>query len=470
MEHLDLDVTQLDLDCRNPRHDRVAGQEAALGALLADQGRKLSNLALDIHSKGLSPAQRFMVIEQSNGRYTVLDGNRRLAAIRLLANPELLPPDVGPADFASLVAVPGSRPDRIACCLMPDRESASAWLERTHTGQLDGIGVVPWSTVAQHRFKPRDRRTQTSSAVAVLDWLRDRTDGTVHRQIDTVLRDATTNLGRLLTDQVVRGLIGFTFEGHAVVPLAPEATLVRRFSAIVADLAGGTVVTTLTHRGDREQHIRGLLGGDLHRDGDGEQLDLGSAQADGPSGYSGETTVEEPKSALPTPESDRRASPSSKDQPGFSTRRIGRRPSPRLFQDLTPDGLQTRTRNIFEELQRLDLSRFPNSAAVVLRSAIELSIVEYLESLDVNLNTVRTLSDRIDKAIDQIEVPKKSQRYHGIRTELAKCYSLTRATNLNSYVHNPHHPPVADELEAISVRYTILIQDISDALEQGSGN
>ena len=470
MQHLDLDVAQLDLDCRNPRHDRVADQEAALSALIADQGRKLPNLALDIHSKGLSPAQRFMVIEQSSGRYTVLDGNRRLAALRLLASPELLPPDVGPADFASLVAVPGSRPDRVACCLMPDRESASAWLERTHTGQLDGIGVVPWSTVAQHRFRPRGRRTQTSSAVAVLDWLRERTDGTVHRQIDVVLRDASTNLGRLLTDQVVRGLIGCTFDGHEVVAIAPEAALVRRFSAIVADLAGETVVTALTHRGDREQHIRGLLGGDIHPAGDGVQLDLDNPQADGPAGYGEETNVAEPTSAPPTPDTDRRGSPSSTGQARITTRRVGRRQPPRLFQDLTPAGLQTRTRNIFEELQRLDLSRFPNSAAVVLRSAIELSVVEYLESVNVNLKTVRTLADRIDEAIDQIQVPKKSQRYHGIRTELAKPYSLTQATNLNRYVHNLHHPPLADELGAISVRYTVLIQDISDALQQGSGN
>lgn len=470
MEHLDLDVAQLDLDCRNPRHGRVRDQEAALGALIADQGRKLPNLALDIHSKGLSPAQRFIVIEQSDTRYTVLDGNRRLAALRILANPELLPPDVGPADFASLVAAPGSRPKRVACCLMPDRESASAWLERTHTGQLEGIGVVPWSTVAQHRFKPRGRRTQTSSAVAVLDWLRVRTDGTVHGPIDAVLRDASTNLGRLLTDQVVRGLIGFKFEGHEVVPIAPEAALVRRFSAMVADLAGGTVVTALTHRRDREQHIRGLLGRDLHPDGDGDHLGLDKVQADGPAGYGGETNLEEPTSVPSTPNRDRRVLSSSTDQPRTTTRRIGPRRPPRLFQDLTPDGLQTRTRNIFEELQRLDLSRFPNSAAVVLRSAIELSVLEYLESANVDLYAVRTLADRIDVAITHIQVSKKSQRYHGIRTELAKPYSLTRATNLNSYVHNLHHPPVADELEAISIRYTVLIQDISDALDQGSGN
>ena len=470
VQHLDLDVAQLDLDCSNPRHGRVADQAAALSALIADQGRKLLNLALDIHSEGLSPAQRFIVIEQSDGRYTVLDGNRRLAALRLLANPELVPFDVGPTDFTSQIAAPGSRPDRVACCLLPDRESANAWLERTHTGQLEGVGVVPWSPVAQHRFRPRGRRTQTSSAVAVLDWLRERTDDTVHQQIDVVLKDASTNLGRLLTDQGVRDIIGFKFKDHEVVATAPEVALVRRFCAIVADLAGETVVTDLTHRGDREQHIRGLLGRDIHPDGDVEQLDLDDGQTDDPVGDGGASKAAEPTSAPTTPDGDSRASSSSTGQQRTTTPQVTRRQPPRLFQDLAPTGLKTRTRSIFVELQRLDLGRFPNAAAVVLRSAIELSVVEYLESVNVNLKTFKTLADRINESIDQIQVPGKTQRYHGIKTELAKPHSLARATNLNQYVHNPHHPPLPDELATISVRYTVLIQDISDALQPSNGN
>ena len=96
--------------------------------------------------------------------------------------------------------------------------------------------------------------------------------------------------------------------------------------------------------------------------------------------------------------------------------------------------------------------------------------MEYLQSINVNLNTVRTLADRIQKAIDELQVPKKNQRYHNIMTELGKSHSLAGATNLNNYVHNPHHPPLPDELATISVRYTELIQDISDALRSSSGS
>ena len=471
MQPLDLDVAQLDLDCRNPRHGGVADQGAALAALMADQGRKLPNLAFDIHSKGLSPAQRFIVIKQPNGRYTVLDGNRRLAAIRLLADPRLVPLAVGPADFATRVEAPGLRPNHVACCLLPDRESAGPWLERIHTGQLDGVGVMPWSPVAQHRFRPPSRRTQTSSAMAVLGWLGERTaDDKISQQIGAVLQRASTNLGRLLTDQAVRDLIGFKFEDHEVIAIAPEEALIRRFTAIVADLAGETAVTALTLQRDREQHIRRLLGSDVHNDGNVEQVDAGDPrtgdhrQDDETSSAAGST------SASTTPDSTRETSSASAGQRQSSTRKGSRRQPPRLFQDLVPDGLKTRTRSIFEELQRLDLGTFPNAAAVVLRSAIELSVVEYLELINVNLNTVKTLADRIEKAIDELQVPKKSQRYHGITTELAKPHSLAGATNLNNYVHNPHHPPLPDELATISVRYSVLIQDISDALRSSSSN
>lgn len=470
MQHLDLDVARLDLDCHNPRHGQVADQAAALAALMADQGRKLPNLALDIHSKGLNPAQRFIVIAETTGRYTVLDGNRRLAAVRLLADPLLVPLAVRPADFVTRVAAPGLRPNRVACCLLPDRESAAPWLERTHTGQRDGLGVMPWSPVAQHRFRPPSRRTQTSSAMAVLGWLGERTtDDTVHQQIGAVLEGASTNLGRLLTDQAVRALVGFDFKGHDVIAIAPEAALIHRFTVIVADLAGDTAVTALTLQKDREQHIRRLLGSDVQAEGDGEPTDASDPRtghrndADATSRTAGSTTASAAR------DNARQAS-STTDQRQSTTRKGTRRQASRLFQDLEPVGLKTRTRSIFEELQQLDLGKFPNAAAVVLRSAIELSVVEYLESINVNLNTVKTLADRIEEAIDKLQVPKKSQRYHGITTELAKPYSLAGATNLNNYVHNPHHPPLHDELATISVRYTVLIQDISDVLRSNSRN
>ena len=460
---MDLDVDLLDLDCDNPRHDRMTDQADALAALIDDQGRKLVNLALDIHSHGLNPAQRFVVIEQPDdeGRFTVLDGNRRLAAVRILKQPDLLPASVSTDQFEQQAHTEGHRPDRVACCVMPDRESASIWLERIHTGEFDGLGTVGWTPAAQTRFRTPTRRTQTSSAIAVLDWLSDRTadDDALLAPIGIVKLGKTTNLGRLLTDGTVRVLIGLNFDKHAIVPLAPDTDLIRRLSAIVADLAGTTTVAALIHKQDRLNYIGRILGDDTHPGGDSTQTD--TAASDPSSDSDDGTSPEDPD----TSDDDEEPSNSSEDEEpeeASAKRRSTRRRTPRLFEDLRPTGLKSRTRNIFEELQRLNLDDFPNAAAVLLRTAVELSVVQYLEANNVDLKAHRTLADRIRAVIARIQVADKAKRYHGITTDLAQPDSLGSATNMNSYVHNPNNPPRPQELVAISVRYGVLIQDISD--------
>lgn len=462
MEPLDLDVSQLDLDCSNPRHGEVADQSAALNALIANQGRKISNLALDIHTNGISPAQRFIVIE-NDGRYTALDGNRRLAAVRILSDPTLLPPSVGPPGFPEVTAGRGLRPDRVSCCVLPNRQSAEIWLERIHTGQLDGVGVVPWSPVAQHRFKPRPRRDQTASAVIVSEWLRERIDDEeIRRDINVVLDESSTNLGRLVGDPNVRSLIGFDFDGNELKCHATEEALVRRFSIIVTDLAGETVVAELMSRPDRKQYIIQLLGSDIHADGGGTQLDLDDGTG------STDSTASRGTGSSHTSNGEETRDSTNFQTSSKSKKRARRKAAPRLFQDLEPAGLKTRAKGVLEELQRIDINNFPNASAFLLRSAIEFSVAEYLQSINLDPDK-DSLKDRIKKAVDNLKVPKKSARYHGIHIELEKPHSLTSAKNLNSYVHNQSHQPQADDLVTISLAYTVLIQDISDALESNDG-
>ena len=72
---------------------------AALEKILVNQGKKLVNLAEDIATQGLSPAHRMIAIKSKGlkGKFTVMDGNRRLTALKILSNPAVLDPmsDVG---------------------------------------------------------------------------------------------------------------------------------------------------------------------------------------------------------------------------------------------------------------------------------------------------------------------------------------------------------------------------------------
>src|ERR1035437_3337912 len=92
MGDITLPVSKLLLDELNPRHRAVTTQEAALAEVIRRAPIKLLNLARDIAETGLSPIDRLIVMKnEDESKYIVLEGNRRLAALRLLARPEKCP-------------------------------------------------------------------------------------------------------------------------------------------------------------------------------------------------------------------------------------------------------------------------------------------------------------------------------------------------------------------------------------------
>ena len=89
-EFKDIDRALLRLDAQNPRlahvEDRQAEAIHKLWGLFPD---KLLGLASDIVAHGMDPSARLIVVGFGEGSdaYTVLEGNRRVAALRALDNP-----------------------------------------------------------------------------------------------------------------------------------------------------------------------------------------------------------------------------------------------------------------------------------------------------------------------------------------------------------------------------------------------
>ncbi len=87
-----LKIDQLELDLVNPRISEASSQIETLQRIIHDQDVKIGNLAESVVEDGLNPMDRFLVMrsENGNGKYTVLEGNRRTAAIKILNNPAVL--------------------------------------------------------------------------------------------------------------------------------------------------------------------------------------------------------------------------------------------------------------------------------------------------------------------------------------------------------------------------------------------
>lgn len=139
-------VDKLWLDDKNPRLDLSPGctQDEIREELILRED--VIDLAVQIATKQKLLAGERVIVTLENGHLTVLEGNRRVAAIQILRKPTLL----SKQDQKRLPAIPASlrnRLTKIPADIAPDRMAAEPILTKRHTER----GVRPWSTLANMR-------------------------------------------------------------------------------------------------------------------------------------------------------------------------------------------------------------------------------------------------------------------------------------------------------------------------------
>src|SRR3546814_14040276 len=87
----DINQNQLVVDTSNFRLGEQESVRGAYQAMIEEEGANLANLAEDIFEIGLSPAESLIVIKhpELKHKYTSIEGNRRITALRLLQTPAL---------------------------------------------------------------------------------------------------------------------------------------------------------------------------------------------------------------------------------------------------------------------------------------------------------------------------------------------------------------------------------------------
>jgi len=112
-----ISIGRLLLDTQNPRHEPVRTQREAILSLIATERQKLVVLANDIIDHGISPIDLLLVIEKDEKNYTVVEGNRRLAAMRMIANPDLAEGTVIESQMRRVAAL-GDAPKSVECAVV----------------------------------------------------------------------------------------------------------------------------------------------------------------------------------------------------------------------------------------------------------------------------------------------------------------------------------------------------------------
>lgn len=431
-----LKIAQLSLDPTNPRHEPSESQRHALQQIIDDQDVKLAVLAEDIVEAGLSPLDRLLVLKAERAdQYTVLEGNRRTAALKILSNPAVLASlDVRPALANRLKAAAQDFDKRevepIAAFEVTTREDGNRWIEQRHTGENEGSGIVGWSGLQSRRFVGSDPALQALEFVKQHGGLSD----TEQKKLSE--SRFITTLDRLLSTPDVRKAIGVTVKAGKLVTDLPADEVIKPLRRMVVDLAEKNVnVTQLKTKDQQKAYVASF-----------DKASLPDLRKKVASREVGEIQADEF---------------TSKSQP--KTKR--RKPSPSDRKAVVPKGSKldvqhNRAADIYDELRKLRLEDTPNAIAVLLRVFLELSTDHYLTQNGIPLDfTVTTkggaqqkdkpLVKKAGEAIAHMGengAPKKDLQ--GISRALGNKNSPLSVDLLHSYVHGQYATPSPKDLRA----------------------
>lgn len=436
MAKINLRIDQLNLDLENPRTGKVSNQRDALQRILDEQGDKLAELALDISSEGLNPMDNLLVLKDGSSKYTVVEGNRRTACLKILTNPAVLGGlDVSAQTRKKLekaaLSFSKARVEPITAFCLTERQDVKKWLYLRHTGQNNGRGLVDWTGVATARFRG------TSPALQAIDFVKSFGELTNEQLILIDAKFPITTLDRLFSSPETRELIGIGIEGGKLKTNLAAEELIKPLKKIILDLARKEKrVDDLKTKNQQVEYIKSFSPEDKPKksnrkvDTNVDDLRIGAVPA-----VSGKVKSKSKRSSDP---------------------------SKRL--KIVPAGLKlhiasSKVASIFNELKILKLEENANACAVLLRVFLELSVDHYSREnkLEVKYTDQKSgkriekkLKVKVAQVIDHLVSAKgcSERDFSKILRGLEDKNSPLSIDLLHNYVHNLFEVPVAKELRA----------------------
>lgn len=421
----DILLSSLLLDLENPRHDILGNQREAYRFMLDDQGDKLINLANDIIQEGLNPSELPIVVpyEKDGTKFVVLEGNRRISALRILLDPKLSETTSNKTlitQFKKLSKdADGKIPSKLRCVVFKDRDSAVRWIRLKHTGENQGVGTVRWDATGIRRFN--ERFGKTSLSLQILEYVSE--NANLDEQTRNNINDiAITNLDRLISDPYVRNFIGINIKGGQLNSNFPEKEILKPLVKIVSDLANKKIkVSDIYNKKGRINYIESF-----------------------------------PKTASPTPNQILKTPTGifnnnvtfSSNAPKKMSKML-----PLKRKKLIPTHLKLyintpKTNEIYRELKLLDIEDFKNAVSILFRVFIEFSIDNFLDKNNI-VYTNTELIKKIQLVVkhmktNSIMTPKELKP---IMTCISNPNSLVSTNTLNAYVHNKNFIPIPNDLK-----------------------
>ncbi len=426
----DIAVNRLLFDERNPRvPDGTSGQRDALLRLAEHQGAKLLSLAAHIAGNGLNPAQRFIVIPKGKD-FVVLDGNRRLSAMKALDTPSAIT-TLSTAQTARLkrLSDKATIPDTIRCVVFRDAIEAEPWVRLTHLTQRGGVGQSKWSAVQKARHEERLDPSAKPQTLQILDFVRNA--GALSQSAADVISKpnfALTIVERMLETKGAKELLGIEMNGNVVSTRYPREQALRGLSRFFEDIAAGRI-NTRTHNTSKERmEYLGKFTADELPDPTTKGADLVSLE-----------------DALPGGTAKRRPA-KKKDRPSSGTRTYV---IPDDFMVSIPDRVR-RIHDIYLELKMgVRVEETANAAGALLRVFLEMSLWDYCTRNNLGTKGHEALTDNYSRASKHI-LAKDFMAQPAMNAVHAAIFAKgSGITTIQAFMHNPDFPLAPIEIRRV---------------------
>ena len=139
-----LNIDQIEFDKQNPRLPTTVGtkERDIIKYLAAKTG--IEDLMISIGENGFFPGEAIVVTPAKDDKYTVLEGNRRLAALKLLRDPDLAG---GRRSITKVSEEAESKPPKIPAYIVKSRDDTLQYLGFRHIS-----GIQRWDPLAKARY------------------------------------------------------------------------------------------------------------------------------------------------------------------------------------------------------------------------------------------------------------------------------------------------------------------------------
>lgn len=426
----DIELAQLMIDPENPRMEIQPNSREALRELFRSDKTGMMELARDIAERGrISPLEKIGVYEAPGHRkrYVVGEGNRRVASMMALFNPDLLKGAISPASHARLkklsVEFLEKDPTDVLECEILSKAELQTWMALRHTAGAGARGLLRWGPKEQQRFLERSG-SQKAPEMQFLDFYTDYTRGN-DEEADRAKRVPLSTIKRLLESTDVRKRLGIQVsdEGVALSHYPADETF-KWLRKVVHDLAEKIVTSrNLNSTKQMLEYVETFSEHELPNK---------------------EKALSEPSPVEPlakAPSHSNKTTKKPKPRP-WSIRQIKLRP------------VKQRLRDMVEELEQIKIENAPNVHGILLRVLVELATDDYLGHFKVTAPKSKggdsTLKEKVNAAAADLKTRGKISN-----NELTVIQKMTAKTGLHSthtlhqFVHNEAFHPAPSDIETL---------------------